>query len=278
MEKIVVTTDFSANSNAGIVYAANLAKTTNAELIVLHIYTVFRASFWSDGEYHYYMQRYKDTLEKELATFVQPLLQSLNLAPEALKLVAYHNFEIVDGVLEFVETNKCAYICISTRGAGGLRKLFGTNTSKLIIHSKIPVLCIPSGCPSEGIKDVLYLTDLTAYKKELAKVIAFAAPLHAKVEMLHFYYYYNSVPDKEYVEKTLGDELGYKIHVTYRKRNADMSMLEEINEEIEKLPRSLIAMFTDQKKSFFEKFLSLSNAREYSFYGKTPLLTFNKFD
>jgi nucleotide-binding universal stress UspA family protein len=278
MEKIVVTTDFSTNSNAGIVYAANLAKARNAELIVLHIYTVLRASFWSDGEYNYYIKRYKDTLEAELATFVRPFLQSVNLSPEALMLEAHHNFDIVDGVLEYAETHQCAYICISTRGAGGLRKLFGGNTSKLIIHSKIPVLCIPSGCSYKEIKHVLYLTDLTAYKKELAKVVAFASPLHANIEMLHFYYSYDSVPDKEYLERTLRNECGYEVHIAYRGRNADKSMLEEINEEIERLPRSLVVMFTDQKKSFFEKFLLLSNAREYSFYGKTPLLTFNKLD
>lgn len=278
MERIVVTTDFSDNSKAGIMYAINLATARNAELVVLHIYSVLRAVFWSDAEYDYYKRRYKDVLEKELTEFIRPLQESMNLPLEHLKPDVYHNLEVVDGILEYASTHECSYICISTRGAGGLKKLFGTNTSNLIIHSKIPVLCVPHAYTYEEIKHVLYLTDMTDYETELSRVVAFATPLKSYIEMLHFYYSYEFVPDKEIMDQTLKKAYEYDVHVQYRARDTDKSMLEEINEVIKELKPSLIIMFTSQKKSFFEKILMLSNATTYSFYGEVPLLTFNKND
>lgn len=276
MEKIVVTTDFSANSKTGIRYAINLARARHAELIILHVFTVLRASSWSDQKYEQYVQYNRDILMKDLKSFIRTIFRSMDITFNDYQLVLHHDFDIVDGIMEYAKENSCTYICISTRGAGPVKKLFGTNTGKLLMQSNIPVLCIPSSCRMKTIKDILYLTDMTDYERELSNVVAFAAPLKSTVSMLHFAHSYEFLPDKEIMEQTLKKKVDYDIYVQNRKRSTENSLLEDVNTAIKTLKPSLLVMFTHQDKSFFERLLLSSNAKAYSFYGKIPLLSFKK--
>jgi nucleotide-binding universal stress UspA family protein len=91
MEKILVTTDLSANSKAGIRYAIHLAKLRNAELIILNVYHVLRASAWSDKKYAHYAEQIIENLTNDLASFVKDIYHSSGIQEVSYQCVLQNN-------------------------------------------------------------------------------------------------------------------------------------------------------------------------------------------
>jgi len=278
MEKILVTTDLSVNSKAGIRFAMELAKQRKAELIVLHVFHVLKATSWSAEKYQYYIQRTEENISQELSSFIKGVRRAPNIAKGDYKIALLHTLDTVPGIISYAKQHGCAYICISTRGAGAVKKIFGTHTSDLITHSPIPVISVPSNWRLTPVKWVLYATDLKDYAVELKKVVAFAGRLKARLEMLHLIYTDEIIPDKKLAEKSLKAEVHYPVSVNYKKINIENTILEEIDSVMEKVKPSVLVLFTHQNRSMIDRILFPSVAEEYCFSGKTPLLTFNKKD
>jgi len=276
MEKILVTTDLSANSKAGIRFAAQLAHLRNAELVVLHVHYVLRASLWTEQEYAGYIRHTRENIMEELIPFVKKIYRYMKIPAGNYHLAVHHHMDTVAGIMEYAAANGCAYIVTSTRGAGTFTKILGTHTSALIEKSAIPVLCIPSSYRVKPITHVLYASDIADYENELKKVISFARPMNTAVEMLHLNYTYELLPDKELMEQTLEKKLGYKVSVWYRKRATESTMEDDLEAAVAMFKPSLLILFTQQGRSFFEKLFLPGNARTYSFHAKVPLLTFKR--
>src|SRR5690606_26805551 len=113
-------------------------------------------------------------------------------------------------------------------------------------------------------------------QNELKKVVEFARPLEASVTMMHITYPEEFLLDKEEAEATLQKAIDYKVSLLAPERDFTYTLMEEIENAIKLYKPSLLVLFTDQSRSMFEKLILSSNAEEYSFYGKIPLLTFNK--
>lgn len=278
MEKILVTTDQSANSKAAIRFAIKLAKQRKAELIILHVYHLLKPFKWTEHAFAAYTDSFRKKTVEELSSFIAEICHAINEPNVNYQLALVSNIDVVDGIVDYAGRHNCSYICISTRGAGTLTKIFGTHTAKLITISAIPVLCIPSSYHLRELKHILYASDMTDYEAELEKVIAFARPIHASVEMMHISYPYEFVFDKELMEATLKKRAHYDVSIAHRKRDITHALLDDIDEAIEVSKPSLLVLFTHRSRSMFEKLFFSSNARDYSFYGKVPLLTFNKVE
>ena len=276
MEKIIVTTDQSANSKSAIRFAINLARTRKAELIVLHVYHILRPTIWSENAYEVYKESILNQTRKQMTIFIDKILKSMKLSDQRLQLIMTEHIDVTEGILKFIAQHPCDYLCISTRGAGGIKKLFGTHTSKLITHAKVPVICIPSGYRNRPCKRVLYATDMTDYMAELSRIINFLRPLTAELRMLHMASEDKLVVDKELTEKSIEKKLDYKVEVINRERDLFHTILKDISPEVKRYKPSLIAFFTHQNQSFLEKLLLPSNAAEYSFYGEIPIISFKK--
>ncbi len=278
MEKILVTTDQSANSKAAIRFAIKLAKQRKAELIILHIYHLLKPFKWGDHAFMEYTDRFRKKTEEEMSAFIAGIYHDIDEAEIRYQLVLVSNIDVVDGILDYANRHHCTYICISTRGAGALTKIFGTHTAKLITRSAVPVLCIPSTYRLKELKHILYASDMTDYENELKKVVDFARPVHASVELVHISYPYEFVFDRKLMEATLKKKADYDVGIVNRKRDITQALLEDIEDAINASKPSLLVLFTHQSRSLFEKLLFPSNAADYSFYGKIPLLTFNKME
>jgi nucleotide-binding universal stress UspA family protein len=278
MEKILVTTDQSSNSKAAIRFAIKLARQRNAELVILHVYHLVKPFKWTDHAFAQYIERFREQTVVELSSFIARIYHDIHETEIHYQLELVSNIDVVDGIIDYANKHNCSYICISTRGAGAIKKIFGTHTSKLIIHSAIPVISIPSSYRLKELKNILYATDMTDYERELEKVVAFAQPINAAVEMMHISYPYEFVFDNELMEATLKKKANYTISILNRKRDITNSLLEDIDAAIKISKPSLLVLFTHHSRSMFEKIFFSSNAEDYSFYGKTPLLTFNKME
>jgi len=273
MEKILVTTDFSTNSKPGIRFAMQLAKQRNAELIILHVFYVLKATSWSDTTYQTYFQRTEKKLQQDLASFMRAFKRAPNVPNVDFRVQLMHGIDTVESILVYAEKEAVSYICISTRGAGMIKKLFGTNTSDLIRHSDLPVIAVPKNWRLKPIEKVLYAADFKGYTRELRKVVAFAGPINARVDMLHLIRTDEAVPDIR-----LSKEFNDKVSVEYKQIDMESTILEGIDEVIKDQKPSVVVFFTHQNRSLMDRILFPGNAEEYCFYGNIPLLTFPKAD
>lgn len=276
MEKILVTTDQSAHSKAAIRFAIKLAKQRRAHLIVLHVYHLLKPFKWTEQTFASYTDKFRDKTTKELSSFINRICQEIEEPEIAYELMLFDHTDVVDGIIAYASQQACAYICISTRGAGAIRKVFGTHTAKLISRSPVPVLCIPSAYRLKAITQVLYASDMTDYENELNKVVEFARPLQASVAMTHISYPHELMWDRALAEASLRQKANYAVQLLTPPRDLVNALLEDIELIIKKNKPSLLVLFTHQDRTIIDKLILSSTATAYSFYGKIPLLTFRK--
>jgi len=278
MKKILVTTDMSGNSKAGIRFAIKLAASLGAELIILHVHHLLRASFWSESEYELYLRKHTENTMEELQPFVKHIYNRLTYTAGKYRIALHRHFDVPAGIMEFAAANDCSYIVTTTRGAGMMMKILGTNASALIQRSQIPVITVPAGYRAQPLTKVLYASDMLSYDKELPSLVAFAAPLQAAIELLHLRYGYEPEIAHQLIEQNLRQRVNYPVHMVYRQRNTERSVLEDIEHYIAESRPSVLVLFTHQDRSFAEQLFMPGNARRYAFHPKVPLLTFRKED
>ena len=276
MEKIIVTTDLSANSRSAMRFAIQLAAQRDAQVVFLYVYQVLRASFWSDELYAYYVERQKENALQELRPIVRSVYRSLDKSPFNHEVVAYHNLDVTEGILEYARISKASYICISTRGAGTIRKLFGTHTAALLERSSIPVICIPARQHVHPIHEVIYASDMTNYMHELEEVIDFARPMQASVTLLHIAYNYEFRTDIQLMENTLQKQFRYPVHVAYCKRDVNCTMPEDLEAFIKQIKHVILVLFSEQQQGMLNRFLIPGNAREMAFHASQIFISFPK--
>jgi hypothetical protein len=172
--------------------------------------------------------------------------------------------------------NDIDYICISTRGAGRLNKLFGTNTGNLITKSTVPVIAVPKEYRNKSVRHVLYVTDLLDYTEELRKVERFTRPFEANIDVVHLSWPGEVMPGKKVLEKSLAKGLPYGRKFKIEKLDFTRSLVKNLQELVCRLKPSLIIMFTDQHRNLIHKILFPSKAEQLSFSTKIPLLAFQK--
>jgi nucleotide-binding universal stress UspA family protein len=56
MKKIIVPTDFSVNSKAGVRFAVHWATRQKLELVYVHVLHILRATRWSDAYFEKYVE------------------------------------------------------------------------------------------------------------------------------------------------------------------------------------------------------------------------------
>jgi universal stress protein A len=140
-KKIIVPTDFSATSLFALRAACELAKTFDAQLLVLHVYPPF-AALYPEG----YLA-FTDTANTELVSYLE---QSLILQQqEAEKLLGRHvQRELLSGkdfdeIVRFSEAQQADLIVIGSHGKGAISRLFlGSVTEKVLRKSRGHVLVV----------------------------------------------------------------------------------------------------------------------------------------
>ena len=276
MNKILVTTDFSTNSKAGLRFAIQLASQHKYELTFFHSYYIMKPTSWNDATFDAYEKKEINNIQKRLNQFVESVYKSMEVVSKNKICVIKSAVDTDNNIREYAQENKFNFICISTRGAGTLKKTFGTNTSNLINHSTIPVLAIPHNYRYTKITSILYSSDLVNLELELKNVVAFAKPIKAKVELLHYTSPLETIPDSKLIEIIVKKLSKYDIKLNIKNTDFVETMIFNIETAIKKTKPSMMIMFTEQNKSLFQRIFMSSKSVEYSFNAKVPLLVFNK--
>jgi nucleotide-binding universal stress UspA family protein len=276
MNTILVTTDMSPNSKAGLRFAIQLASQHKYELTFFHSYYILKPLSWSKEIADNYEKKHSGKIARELERFVTSVYKAMGLKPRAINCVIKSSVDTDENIMEYARDNKFSFICISTRGAGKLKKMFGTNTSTLIQKSTVPIIAVPYKHRVSKISNVLYATDLLNLDEELSRVVDFAKPLKAKVELLHFHYPAEMTDNEKVMNEAVKRFSKHSIKLHLKRFNLTESLLTNIEAAVKRSKPGIMVMFTEQNRSFFAKLFNSSLSAEYSFHSKVPLLVYNK--
>src|SRR5690554_3230629 len=274
MDAILVPTDFSDNSKPGLRFAIRLAARNKASIVFVNILQLKRP-YLEDAVAMRDKQIAK--AQSKLDAFIKKIYNSLKVEPGQYSCEILEGLKADVSLLDYCHNHtNINLIIISTRGGSFVNKILGTNTGNLITKSPIPIIAIPKDYRYKPLHSVLYATDLENLDQEFQRVLDFAKPRGLSIELLHF-----SSPSTLELEKKLKkDELesktGYPLTIRIEKNDAHHPMSKNLKLEIEKIKPSLVILFTNQERSFFEKLFLSSMSEGLSFKSQTPLLVFKK--
>lgn len=155
VKRVLVPTDFSEASEHALPHAVELARLYDAEIVVLHVRTLWEDDpnreeyqFFDNGRYSAFVE---EQLEKTGAKVKHHRVQTAvrrNVAPAA-------------GILDYVEDEPVDVVVMGTHGRSGIKRFFlGSVAERILRHSSVPVLTVaPAG---EGYRDA------PVYRKILA--------------------------------------------------------------------------------------------------------------
>jgi len=276
MKKILVPTDLSPASKSGIRFAIQWASQQRLEIVFMHVVNIMIPTSWSKITIEKYVSGEIKLARQRLDKFISGILKKVNVKPGTYSTTIIQGYDAGQTILEYCERNPdLDCICMSTMGAGSMKKIFGTNTSFLISKSKIPVIAIPKNYKAHAIKQVLYPADFHNYQEELTLVIKFASSFNAPVSVVHFAGTGKIPFDEKIVEAASGN---YKpgLEVSILPKNDTFTLSERLQSQIKKRKPSVIIMFTKQDRPLLQKIFSSSQTHEVSFQLKTPLLVYPK--
>jgi nucleotide-binding universal stress UspA family protein len=274
-KKIVVPTDFSANSKAGIRFAIQLISQNNGIPVFYHCMELLKPMKWTDGQFKTYVKNQLAKTTQELTTFVEKCYEQSGVQKGKFECVVERGADAKKCVVKFAVTQKAEAICMATRGAGKIKKVIGTNSSGILSTSPVPVFVIPSSYRMTPITKVLYASDLDDLKPELKRVTDFTSPINSDV----FVYHYSDKLDESATRRKL-----LSLQSQYSKRGVsfifekfgDESFAENFEDDLKKEKASLGILFTNQKRNWFDKLFQGSNSAEVSYSSKVPILVFAK--
>lgn len=276
MKKILVTTDFSANSKAAMRFAIQLASQSDVALTFLHVQHIMRMTSWNEATYKAYEKSEVEKVQKTLDDFVHSVYKSLKISSQAHQYVIQNSPFVDSTIMTYAAVHTFDYICISARGAGMMEKLFGTTTANLVGQSPVPVIAVPGNYRATKLATVLYASDLSSLGPQLTHVVDFAKPVGATVELLHFNMPFDPVTDPEIICMAVQKYTDYPVTIHLQPRDFETTLTADIEAVIKARKPSLMVMFTTRKDGFFDRLFLSSNSVDYSFLTTIPLLVFGK--
>lgn len=293
MKKILVPTDFSANSNKALDFAVQIAKQAKAEIILVHacdlVSTTFKDRLTIKREHN---EAILDNANKSLAL----LKESIEDTEKILVNIKIYNGNVTDSILQASDETTADFIVIGTRGETELTEhVFGSTTSELLGKTKVPLMVvsplsewdisvnpIAETIPGKGAKfapdSILFATNHYEENKELLNPIVdvaklFSSTIHVAVfvdtDFAKAYdYVYNIVELNRYIEflkKTYPDVL---FKGEFLEGEDFESTVEKYND---KNGVDIIAMIT-YPKTFWDSILKKSVTKEMAFHSKIPVM------
>jgi len=274
-KKIVVPTDFSTNSKAGIRFAIQLASQDNSTLVFYHCMELLKPMKWTDGQFKTYVKNQLNKMTIELTSFVEKVYEQSGAPKGKFECVVERGADPKKCVVKYAAAVNASAICMATRGAGKIKKVIGTNSSGILSTSSVPVFVIPNGYRTSPITNTVYASDLEDFKSELKRIKEFSTPISSN---LYVYHYSENMEEPQTRKKLLTLQSQHTksgVSFVFDKFD-DRSFAESFEEDLRKSKASLGILFTNQKRNWFDKLFQGSNSAEVSFNSKVPILVFAK--
>ena len=141
-KRILVPTDGTAFSNKAVRMAARLAKSTGAKLTIFHAVPGYHAPIYPDMAVVWPSEaQYRNDTAKSSKAMLNKAKAVAVKEGVAATLLFDYNDSPADGVIKAAQSVKADVIVMASHGRKGLAALLiGSETRKVLAHSKIPVL------------------------------------------------------------------------------------------------------------------------------------------
>lgn len=183
MKRILVPIDFSEYSVDALKVAAKVAKKNNFEIILLHILEMPHLSNDPFGnsnsipEIIFFKNKAIDKLEELMdSEFLEGI--------EVLESIELNKVDL--GVIDAAAKNHVDLIIMGSHGTSGFKELLvGSNTEKIVRHSKIPVLVIKKEEAEFKPNHIVFASDFSEETKEpFAKMLEFSKIFGSKLSLV----------------------------------------------------------------------------------------------
>jgi nucleotide-binding universal stress UspA family protein len=272
MKKILFPTDFSETSKNAFIYALQLAKNINAEVITVHVYALPAVDYIDVPAY---LMEIYDTVElsnfenyKDEIPALRQIAQENNLEDIKISNILMDG-DLISTVLRMVKDQNIDYVVMGTKGATGLKETFlGTSTGNIMTKTRATVLGIPEKSKYEPIKRIVFTTrfrekDLSA----LRKVLEIANGFDAQVDCLYVKTERSDVKEVVIADwKHLFREENVMFHIL-ESNDVEGSILQFISEH-----QSQMIALHSHKRGFFEGLFNHSLTQKLAFHVDIPLL------
>lgn len=190
MKRILFPTDFSEVATNAFVYALELAKLIQGELVVLHSYDLIPMDdqFFPENFTEEYdsVELANFDLFKEEIPKLRGIMENHKL--EDIKMT--HRLmegNLISNIKNSIQEDTIDYVVMGTSGVTEWEALFaGSNSGSAILGVNVPMFCVPFGVEFKKIKTIGYINHYTPKDKEaLANVLHFANSINAKIKCLY---------------------------------------------------------------------------------------------
>jgi nucleotide-binding universal stress UspA family protein len=192
MKKILVPTDFSIQAEYALDFALDLAKITNAELVLLNVLDIPGAAFAPSGSSFDIMGTPGYVRQEDNVYIVQLHEQTKRRLEEKINEERFAKIEIsyklqlgnpYVSISEEIVDNNVDLVVMGTTGTSGIEEfLVGSNTEKVVRLAKCPVITVKQKVQHK-ISNIVYASDFNEEQKSVIEELKklqnlFGATLH----------------------------------------------------------------------------------------------------
>ncbi len=279
MKKILVPIDFSKPAMLAAETAADIARKSGAELILLHVVEeatgnsiniAGQVTEGGDWEERLFTMKLIEKAKKQMAKVVEdPKFEGVKLRPELRIGSPYH------GMNAMVTEKKVDLVVMGTAGHSDLEHMIiGSNTEKVVRMSNCPVLTLHNKPLNKDFKSIVYATAMSEEEEVFSKIVRRTQELYnATVHLVRINTPGNFQRDAV-VKKSMAD-FAKKLQL----KNFTINVFNDVSEEegiiyfAESIGADLIAMATHGRTGFAHV-LAGSIAEDVVRHAKRPVLTF----
>lgn len=270
MKKILVPTDFSECSKNALKAAMKIAKKTNAEIELVHVYDRPVIGFVDLNIDHKKNKAMLRKAQKTINSIVDVIAQ------EGIKVNPHILADIpITEIMDQKKFSKIDLIVMGSQGSEGLKELFiGSNTEKVVRKSKVPILSLKEDQGSFDMKNIVLASNFySELEGVFQRMNAFLSVFNPHYNLLKVVTpgnfetsHYSKKVMNEFAKKfKLKD---YSIHI-YNDNNIEAGILnfaKDINADA-------IVIATHGRKGI-EHFINGSLAEDVVNHALTPVLSF----
>ncbi len=271
MKTIIVPTDFSPVSLNAVNFAADMAMTIDASIILLNVYNI--PVTYSEATI---LLLSVDELKKESETQLEELKEKLiHVTSGKIKVYAEARMgNTIDELEEVCKQIQPFAVVMGAKGKTGLEKIvFGSNTLSAIRHLTFPVICVPPGKEyGKGIKKIGFACDFkqvvetTPVQFIKQMVTEFNAELHILNVDYNNKNFKPETPEQSFLIHNLLEDLKPNYHFI---NNADVE--DGINQFAESNNLDLVITIP-KKHKLLEGIFKSSSSRQLVFQSHIPVM------
>jgi nucleotide-binding universal stress UspA family protein len=278
MKKILVPTDFSKTSIIALETAFDIAKKAGADIYLLHVVEEATPdSYLISGEWQ------KDNWDDRLFTFkllekAKKQLEKLVQEPRfsAVKLVGELRLgNPFHGMNAIIAEQKVDLVVMGTRGQTNLESMvIGTNTERIVRHSRCPILTVHKKPASTDFKNIVYATTMSKEEEVFSRIVKSTQKIYdSTIHLVRV-----NTPGDFQRDNVVKDYMN-KFAKSLQLKNFTINVYNDLNEEegilyfADSIDADMIAMATHGRTGFAHV-LAGSIAEDVVNKAKRPVLTF----